>query len=82
MTRLERKNRTDIETFKGRGGINDVIDDFMKGLWRINDDEYDYIAEFATDDELQILLPELKSFNDKRKAINVVNKLIIEFRNK
>ena len=60
MTRFERKNRTDIN-YKGCGGITDALDDMIKQLWRINDDEYDYLCETLTDEELSDITPEFKS---------------------
>lgn len=78
MTRLERKNREDI-LFKGCGGITDAIDDFLKQLYRINDDEYDYIAEFAKDDELDKILKSLDTFSDKKEAIKITNRLILYY---
>lgn len=74
-SRLKRKNRIDI-IFKNCGGLNDAIDDFLKQLYRINDEEYDYIAEYATDAELQKILPEFKSFSEKKEAIIITNRLL------
>jgi hypothetical protein len=51
MTRFERKNRTDI-IYKGCGGITDAFDDMYKQLWRINDDEYDYLCETLSNEDL------------------------------
>lgn len=72
MTRFERKNRTDI-VYKERGGITDLIDDMYKSLWRINDEEYDYLCETLTDEELDAIIPEFKTISDIKKAINIVN---------
>lgn len=44
MSRLKRKNRTDIE-FKGCSGITDMMDDAVKQSWRINDEEFDFICD-------------------------------------
>ncbi len=79
MSRFSRKNREDI-VFKGSGGLDDVIDDFLKELWRVDDNEYNYISEFATDEELTIILPEFKNFGEKREAIKIVNRLVEECR--
>ena len=80
MTRLERKNRTDI-VFKGCGGITDALDDALKELWRVNDEEFDYIAETASDEELQAILPPFKSIKDVKNALIISNKLLINFKN-
>ena len=78
MTRFERKNRTDIN-YKGCGGINDALDDMIKQLWRINDDEYDYLCENLTDDELCTIIPEFKSISQIKEAINITNKYLSNY---
>jgi hypothetical protein len=75
MTRFERKNRTDI-IYKGCGGITDAFDDMYKQLWRINDDEYDYLCETLTDEELKTITPEFKTISEIKKAINIVNTVL------
>lgn len=78
MTRFERKNRTDIN-YKGCGGITDALDDMIKQLWRINDDEYDYLCENLTDDELCTIIPEFKSISQIKDAINITNKYLSNY---
>ena len=78
MTRFERKNRTDIN-YKGCGGINDALDDMIKQLWRINDDEYDYLCENLTDEELCTILPEFKNISQIKDAINITNKYLSNY---
>ena len=77
MTRFERKNRTDI-VYKGCGGITDAFDDMYKQLWRINDDEYDYLCENLSDEELSDITPEFKSISQIKKAINIVNVALLK----
>jgi hypothetical protein len=72
MTRFERKNRTDI-VYKNHGGLQDAFDDMYKQLWRINDEEYDYLCETLTDEDLSSIIPEFKNISDTKKAINIVN---------
>lgn len=78
MTRFERKNRTDIK-YKGCGGINDALDDMIKQLWRINDDEYDYLCENLTDEELCTILPEFKNISQIKDVINITNKYLSNY---
>jgi len=75
MGRQERKNRTDI-VFKGCGGLTDAFDDAIKRCWWINDDEYDYIGEHATDDELNLFLGGNGKFSELKKALVVVDNLL------
>ena len=77
MTRFERKNRTDI-VYKGCGGITDAFDDMYTQLWRINDDEYDYLCETLTDEELSDITPEFKSISQIKKAISIVNNALLK----
>jgi hypothetical protein len=79
MSRLSRKNRTDIE-FKGCGGLTDAFDDAVKGTWRINDDEYDYICQTATDNELDCLMFDCVTFSDKRHSLTVINKFVNDYK--
>jgi hypothetical protein len=72
MTRFERKNRNDV-VYKGCGGITDVFDDIFKQLWRINDEEYDYLCETLTDEELSDITPYFKTITQMKKAIVIVN---------
>ena len=72
MTRFERKNRNDI-VYKGCGELTDAFDDMYKELWRINDDEFDYLCETLTDEELSDITPEFKSISEIKRAINIVN---------
>ena len=78
MTRFERKNRMDIN-YKGCGGITDALDDMIKQLWRINDDEYDYLCENLTDGELCTIIPEFKSISQIKDAINITNKYLSKY---
>jgi len=82
MSRLERKNRSDIE-FMGYGGLTDAFDDLIKDQWRINDDEYNWICEFASNEELDHFLPRIKplTFSEKRDSIKCVNELLIKYTN-
>jgi hypothetical protein len=72
MTRFERKNRNDV-VYKGCGRITDVFDDMFKQLWRINDEEYDYLCETLTDEELSDITPYFKTITQMKKAIVIVN---------
>lgn len=79
MTRFERKNRTDIN-YKGQGGLGDIFDDAMKGTWYITDDEYDFILEHASDEELDLILPNEKStLSDLKKGIRYVNDMLVKY---
>ena len=78
MTRLERRNRTGIEYASGGMSLLDLFDDTMKSTWRINDDEYDYICEFAEDVGCLILEGEL-SISQVKIKIQEVNELLEQY---
>lgn len=78
MSRLKRKKRTDI-IYKGCGGLTDAFDDALKQTWYINDEEYDFIAQNATDEELDLFLNLKPTRDNMRKALMVVDKLLDDF---
>jgi hypothetical protein len=81
MSRLNRKNRTDV-IFASKGGITDLLDNVLKDTWRVSDEEFDYICEFATDQELDsVLIDSASTFYQKRNAILTVNRLIDKYYN-
>lgn len=87
MTRFERKWRKDVKlainTPGVKHGITDLMDDYFKTLWRINDEEYDYIVEVATDAEMNaIVIGESSSISDMKIAIRLVNTMVDNFINR
>ena len=80
MSRTQRKLRTDI-VFKGCGGLTDAFDYAIKSAWYINDEEYDYICEKATDEELDLFLGGDGGFSNMKKALATVDNLIDEMYN-
>lgn len=78
-TRIERRNLTyeDIG-YKHSGGIFDLFDNSVKENLRINDKEYDYICEKATDDELKLVSKEKLSYKEKRELLNTLNKYLFK----
>lgn len=80
MSRLSRKNRTCEDLgIKSSGGMLDLFDNAIKETFRINDDEFDYIAERLSEDEMDIVFKEDQSFNEKRQCILIVEKYITAY---
>ena len=77
MGRLSRKNRSDI-LIAASGGLQDLLDNVMKEVWRINDAEYDYICENATDEELSIIVNDKPTFSEAKRAIEIVDRYCAE----
>jgi hypothetical protein len=80
MFRLDRKNKINNE-FRSAGkiGIFDLFDDSIKQIYRINDNEYDYIAENITDEESDLFLAEKLNFHEKRMLLLMLDKYLNEF---
>lgn len=77
MSRLDRKHWVGNDMgIKSKGGMFDLIDNHIKTLYRINDDEYDYLCEIMSDEEMDIFVTETPTFSDKRKMIQLLNKHI------
>ena len=81
MTRFSRKKRDDI-LIKGKGTIFDALDDAIKGIWRINDDEYDYICEQEKEIIDALLYPidnEDITISGLKNSIKIINKVIQKY---
>jgi hypothetical protein len=75
--RIERlKWKADDMGLKGRGGLNDAFDDAVKSYLRITDDEYDYLCENASEEELDLMISIPETFVDKRKVISFLTKYL------
>lgn len=82
MKRLDRKNDKTIDLgIKSAGMINDLFDNEIKLAFRITDEEYDYMAEKMTDEELGLLLEEKRTFAEKRKLIKMLDEYLKKYCN-
>ena len=70
-----KKIRKEIEV-KDSGGIFDLVDNVIKLAYNITDDEYDFICERATEEEIGVLIMDNVTFSDRRKAIEIRNKYL------
>lgn len=78
--RLYRKDRSDID-YVAKGGIFDLFDNHMKSVFRINDDEYDFICEHTDDDSetSNLLVQEKLTFTEKRKLLSFLQTLLAKY---
>jgi hypothetical protein len=77
MSRINRVNWLSKDMgIKSKGGVLDLIDNQIKVIYRINDDEFDYLCEVMSDDELDIFVTDKPTIADKRKMIELLNKHI------
>ena len=82
MSRLGRKNRTDI-IIKSSGGMSDLFDNVIKEAWRINDEEFDFIIEDMGTPEMDLFISESLNFSDAKRMLNLVDsKLITLYKDK
>jgi hypothetical protein len=79
MSRLKRKNRTyeDIGIMSS-GGMLDAVDNAIKEAYRINDEEYDYLCDKMTDEELSLFASDNFTFSQKRQILTLLNKYLNE----
>ena len=79
-----KKLREEIQ-FKSEGGINDLMDNQVKSAYNITDEEYDYIVEVMSDEELSIFVDGCGlgdsdvSFSTIRQALEIRNKYLKEY---
>jgi hypothetical protein len=78
------KNLRPEVIIKGHGGLTDAFDDVFKAAYNITDDEYDFIAGEASDEELGIVLDSMDgskvSFSLRRQALEIRNKYLKLFK--
>ena len=80
ITRLARKNRTDEELgILSSGGLFDMFDNEIKFSYRLNDDEFDYIAKYMADEEIELFTNDNKTYDQKRKVIKLLEKYLEEY---
>jgi hypothetical protein len=73
VSRCKRKFRPyeDLK-IKSSGGMLDLFDNAIKEVYRITDDEYDYLAENLSDGEMSYFVSEKLSFGEKKECLRIV----------
>lgn len=82
ISRLKRKelSNQDINIVNGKKiGIFYLFDNNILSIFRITDEVYDYIAEYTTDDELDILFKEELTFAEKRIFLLKLESCILKY---
>ena len=73
VSRCKRKFRPYEELkIKSIGSMLDLIDNVIKEVYRITDDEYDYLAENLSDVEMPYFVAEKLSFSEKKECLRIV----------
>ena len=82
ISRCKRKFRDKKELkLVNKGGITDLFDNVIKESFRITDDEYDYIVENVSDDEIGYLVSEEMAFSEKRECLKIIEKYLTKLYN-
>jgi hypothetical protein len=82
------KNLRPEVKIKGSGGLHDIFDNAIKGLFNITDEEYDFICENASDEEINTFLAAFggletePTFTEKRKGLEIRNKYLEQYNKK
>lgn len=77
MSRINRRKWTEEQCgILSSGGIHDAFDNAIKSIYRITDEEYDFICDNAIDGELTYIITKNPSFSDKREIIKILNKYV------
>jgi hypothetical protein len=63
----------------GMHGIGDLVDDMFLAFYNVTDDEFDYMLEQATDEELNLITDALG--NDEGPATFSIRRNALELRN-
>ncbi len=73
LSRAGRRNRTCEDLgIKNKGGMLDLFDNAIKEIYRITDDEYDYLCENLTDGEMSLFVAEKLTFGEKKQCLSIV----------
>ena len=79
-SRIKRRNRNYEELkIKNSGGIFDLVDNTMKETYRITDNEYDYLCEKLSDDEMNLFSLENLSFTQKKEILIILTKHLTNY---
>jgi hypothetical protein len=79
MSRIDRIKWTDDQLgIKGRGGMMDLMDMMAQSSFRLTIPELDLIGADATDEDLDIISGEPKTFAERRLLIKTLNKYVYQ----
>jgi hypothetical protein len=80
ISRCKRRFRTNEDIgIVSKGGLNDLFDNQFKSAFRINDDEYDYLAENLTDEDSYYFIEEPLTFGECRILIKLLESYLTDY---
>lgn len=77
MSRLSRKYRTDIE-YVSTGGVLDLFDNAVKNIFRMNNAEYDYFCQNASQEEMDTTMGMRQTFSEAKETLRIIDKYVKE----
>jgi hypothetical protein len=80
VSRCKRKFRSyeDLK-IKSSGDMLDLFDNAIKEIYRITDDEYDYLADNMNNYEISLFVKENPSFAEKKTLLVIMEKYLTEY---
>lgn len=74
MSRINRKFWTPKDFgIKETGNLIDVFDNHIKSVYRINDQEFDYLCEVFDDSQIELFVTDNPTYAQKRALITLLN---------
>lgn len=74
MSRINRKFWTPKDLgIKETGNLIDVFDNHIKSVYRINDQEFDYLCEVFDDSQIELFVTDNPTYAQKRALITLLN---------
>ena len=81
-SRIERRKWGQEEYKFVQNGFLDVLDNAIKEVYRITDEEFDYLAENMGDEEIELFMASrVASFEEKRKLLQMIKRHLIKMKN-
>lgn len=64
---------------KHSGGMFDLFDNHIKSTYNLTDDEYDFMADNMTEEEIDLFIISEPTFTQKREQINIRAKYLKQY---
>lgn len=80
MSRLERRFRTEKELgIMSKGGALDLFDNVIKTVFRIDDNQFNYMCDVMSESEISLFTSENLSFSGKRDLLKMVEGHLLNY---
>lgn len=76
MSRLDRRNRKDLDITE-KGGMFDMTDNMIKSMWRINDEELNFISERLNDEDIFLFTSDCLKFSEAKRILNRIDGILV-----